>query len=110
MHKSGRFVYGSNRGHDSIAVFSVGTDGALTLVEYEPTRGQTPRNLSLDPSARTNRRISHPAMRVLLFLCDRRREDFLHGETATAPGQRIELVAAVGPERMRHPPYETNPA
>jgi 6-phosphogluconolactonase len=52
VHKSGRFVYGSNRGHDSIAVFSVGDDGALTLVEYEPTRGQTPRNFSLDPSGR----------------------------------------------------------
>jgi 6-phosphogluconolactonase len=50
VHKSGRFVYGSNRGHDSIAVFSVGDDGALTLVEYEPTRGQTPRNFSIDPS------------------------------------------------------------
>jgi len=52
VHKSGRFVYGSNRGHDSIAVFSVGADGALTLVEYEPTRGQTPRNFALDPSGR----------------------------------------------------------
>jgi len=50
VHKSGRFVYGSNRGHDSIAVFGVGADGALTLVEYEPTRGQTPRNFALDPS------------------------------------------------------------
>jgi 6-phosphogluconolactonase len=38
--------------HDSIAVFSVGDDGALTLVEYEPTRGQTPRNFSLDSSGR----------------------------------------------------------
>jgi 6-phosphogluconolactonase len=52
VHKSGRFVYGSNRGHNSIAVFGVGDDGALTLVEYEPTRGQTPRNFALDPSGR----------------------------------------------------------
>lgn len=52
VHPSGRFVYGSNRGHDSIAAFSVGTDGALTLVEYEPTRGQTPRNFALDPTGR----------------------------------------------------------
>ena len=50
VHRSGRFVYGSNRGHDSIAVFGVGADGALTLMEYEPTRGQTPRNFALDPS------------------------------------------------------------
>ena len=52
VHPSGRFVYGSNRGHDSIAVFSVGGGGALTLVEYESTRGQTPRNFALDPTGR----------------------------------------------------------
>jgi 6-phosphogluconolactonase len=52
VHPSGRFVYGSNRGHDSIAVFSVGSDGALTFVEHELTRGQTPRNFALDPTGR----------------------------------------------------------
>ncbi len=52
VHPNGRFVYGSNRGHDSIVVFSVGSDGALTLVEHESTRGQTPRNFALDPSGR----------------------------------------------------------
>jgi 6-phosphogluconolactonase len=52
VHPSGRFVYGSNRGHDSIAVFTVGADGALTLVEHESTRGQTPRNFALDPTGR----------------------------------------------------------
>ena len=52
VHPSGRFVYGSNRGHDSVAVFSVGADGALTLVEHESTRGETPRNFALDPTGR----------------------------------------------------------
>lgn len=52
VHPTGSFVYGSNRGHDSIAVFSVGDNGALTLVEYEPTRGRTPRNFAIDPSGR----------------------------------------------------------
>lgn len=52
VHPNGRFVYGSNRGHDSIAVFAVGTSGALTLVEHESTRGETPRNFALDPSGR----------------------------------------------------------
>jgi 6-phosphogluconolactonase len=52
VHPSGRFVYGSNRGHDSIAVFTVGIDGELTFVEHESTRGQTPRNFALDPSGR----------------------------------------------------------
>ena len=52
VHPSGRFVYGSNRGHDSIALFAVGAGGALTLVEYQSTRGQTPRNFALDPTGR----------------------------------------------------------
>jgi 6-phosphogluconolactonase len=52
IHPSGRFVYGSNRGHDSIAVFRVGDEGRLTPVEYESTRGRTPRNFALDPSGR----------------------------------------------------------
>jgi len=52
VHPSGKFVYGSNRGHDSIAVFAVGGGGALTLVEYQSTRGRTPRNFALDPTGR----------------------------------------------------------
>ncbi|HTM51494.1 MAG TPA: lactonase family protein [Bryobacteraceae bacterium] len=46
----GRFLYASNRGHDSIAVFAIGKDGKLTLVENMPTAGKTPRNFKLDPS------------------------------------------------------------
>jgi 6-phosphogluconolactonase len=45
-------VYGSNRGHDSIVVFRVGDGGALTLVQYESTRGKTPRHFALDSTGR----------------------------------------------------------
>ena len=48
---SGRFVYGSNRGHDSVAIFSVEeTTGVLAPVGWEPTQGKTPRFIGLDPS------------------------------------------------------------
>jgi 6-phosphogluconolactonase (cycloisomerase 2 family) len=48
---SGRFVYGSNRGHDSIAIFAIDTQtGLLNVVGWEPTRGSTPRYFRLDPS------------------------------------------------------------
>jgi 6-phosphogluconolactonase len=51
MHPNGRFVYASNRGHDSIAVFSVDAkSGRLARVEVAPTLGQTPRHFALDPS------------------------------------------------------------
>ena len=52
VHPNGRFLYGSNRGHDSIAAFSIASDGSLTPIEYEPTRGQTPRNFTIDPTGR----------------------------------------------------------
>ena len=52
VHPNGRFLYGSNRGHDSIAVFSIAADGTLKAVEHESTRGKTPRHFTLDPSGR----------------------------------------------------------
>ena len=46
----GRFVYGSNRGHDSVAIFAVeGVGGEVRLVGHEPTLGKSPRNIALDP-------------------------------------------------------------
>ncbi|CAN5531679.1 hypothetical protein BH23CHL5_BH23CHL5_19510 [soil metagenome] len=47
----GRFVYGSNRGHDSIAIFSVHeSTGALTPLGHQLTGGKEPRNFAIDPS------------------------------------------------------------
>lgn len=51
VHPSGRFVYGSNRGHDSIAIFSVDEEtGRLTEAGHQSTEGWTPRNFAIDPS------------------------------------------------------------
>ena len=48
---SGRFVYVSNRGHDSIGIFSVDRqDGKLTLLQNVSTQGKTPRNFVIDPT------------------------------------------------------------
>lgn len=53
IHPSGRFLYAANRGHDSIAVFTVHPgDGKLTFVEREAVRGAYPRNFNLDPTGR----------------------------------------------------------
>lgn len=46
----GRFVYGSNRGHDSIVVFRIDQNtGILDLVAHTPTQGKTPRNFCIAP-------------------------------------------------------------
>ena len=48
---SGRFVYGSNRGHDSLAIFAIdGTTGVLSPVGWESTQGKTPRFFAIEPS------------------------------------------------------------
>ncbi len=50
VHPSGKFLYGSNRGHDSIAVFAIdAAKGTLTPVEHVSTQGRTPRNFGIDP-------------------------------------------------------------
>ncbi len=51
VHPSGKFVYASNRGHDSIAVFGFDAKrGKLTCVELQPTQGKTPRHFAIDPT------------------------------------------------------------
>ena len=50
-HPSGKFLYGSNRGHDTIAVFTVDEKtGKLKRIANEPIRGKTPRNFGVDPT------------------------------------------------------------
>ena len=50
ISSDGKFVYVSNRGHNSIAIFDVNAhDGSLNLVGHQPTRGKGPRNFSLSP-------------------------------------------------------------
>ncbi|MBC6989049.1 lactonase family protein [Hymenobacter sp. BT491] len=50
---NGRFVYVSNRGHNSVAVFAIDSkSGRLTLVQHVATQGKTPRNFGLDPAGR----------------------------------------------------------
>jgi len=51
VHPSGKFLYGSNRGHDTIVVYRINQDtGKLTRIENEPTQGKTPRNFYIDPT------------------------------------------------------------
>jgi 6-phosphogluconolactonase len=51
VHPSGKFLYGSNRGHNSIAIFAIDpSTGKLSTVGFEPTQGRNPRNFALDPT------------------------------------------------------------
>lgn len=51
LHPSGKFLYASNRGHNSIVSFRIDpSSGKLNLLEHTSTRGKTPRNFAISPS------------------------------------------------------------
>lgn len=53
VHPSGKFIYASNRGHDSVTVLAIDqATGKLQVIEREPIRGAEPRNINLDPSGK----------------------------------------------------------
>ena len=53
VHANGRFLYASNRGHDSIAIFRIDpADGKLAPVDRVAARVKTPRNFAIDPTGR----------------------------------------------------------
>jgi len=52
-HPNGRFLYGSNRGHNTIAVYQINeSTGKLSTVEHKSTQGEVPRNFAIDPTGR----------------------------------------------------------
>jgi 6-phosphogluconolactonase len=53
VHPTGKFLYGSNRGHDSLAIFAIdATTGKLTVRGHQSTGGKTPRNFVIDASGK----------------------------------------------------------
>jgi len=70
VHPSGKFLYGSNRGHDTIAVFTIAPDGKLTLVDNTPTGGQIPRNFNIDPTGRWLLAANQNSDSVVVFAID----------------------------------------
>jgi 6-phosphogluconolactonase len=72
VHPSGRFLYGSNRGHDSIAVFAIDTrNGTLTPEEHVSTQGKTPRNFAIDPTGNYLFAANQASDNIVVFRIDR---------------------------------------
>jgi 6-phosphogluconolactonase len=65
-----RFLYATNRGHDSIAVYGLGTDGRLTLIAIEPSLGKGPQNLAITPEGKHLLCANMPGNNVALFRID----------------------------------------
>ncbi|MDE2999780.1 MAG: lactonase family protein [Gemmatimonadota bacterium] len=86
----GRFVYGSNRGHDSIVIFEVDPDtGRLSVVDYESTRGEFPRNFALDPTGRYLFAANQNTDNIVTYRIDG------HTGRLTATGQQAETPQPV---------------
>lgn len=90
VHPSGKFVYVSNRGHDSIAVFSIDqTTGRLTSKGHTPTGGKTPRNFNIDPTGTILIAANQSSNDVFTFKID------ADTGALTATGSRIEVGSPV---------------
>jgi len=73
VHPSGKFVYGSNRGHDSIVIFAVDPrTGQLTLQGFESVQGKMPRNFGIDPSGQWMLVANQRSNNVTVFQIDAR--------------------------------------
>jgi 6-phosphogluconolactonase len=70
IHPSGRFLYGSNRGHDSIALYALGEDGRMTPVGHESTRGKIPRNFEVSPDGRFLAAANQDSHNIVMFRID----------------------------------------
>jgi 6-phosphogluconolactonase len=66
----GRYLYGTNRGHDSIASYRIGDDGRLTLLTIEPSLGKGPQNLAITPDGKWLLCANMPSNNVAVFKID----------------------------------------
>ena len=86
LHPTGRFLYVSNRGHDSIAVFAVDQrDGRLRFVEHQGTQGKTPRSFGIDPSGQFLLAANQGADTIVVFRIDQKTGRL------TPAGQRVQV-------------------
>jgi len=87
VHPSGKFLYGSIRGHDSIVVFSIDPgSGKLTQVEHQPVRGRIPRNFGIEPSGRYLLVANQGSGSVVVFRIDQRSGRLAYtGQTVEVP-------------------------
>jgi 6-phosphogluconolactonase len=90
MHPSGQFLYGSNRGHDSIVVLAIDAqDGKLSLVQHASTQGKVPRSFGIDPSGQWLLAANQDSDSVVVF-------EIVKGSGSLRPtGQVIEVGAPV---------------
>lgn len=90
VHPSGKFLYGSNRGHNSIVIFAIDErTGKLTLIGHESTRGNWPRNFGIDPTGQFLLVGNQNSNSIATFRIDE------HSGKLTPHGELLEIPAPV---------------
>lgn len=90
LDASGRFLYASNRGHDSVSLFSIDSrTGLLKLVQVESSGGQIPRSIAIDPSGRHLLAANQDSNRIVVFNRDQ------NSGRLTPDGDVLEVPAPV---------------
>jgi len=90
VHGTGKFVYVSNRGHDSIAIFEFApSTGKLTAKGHQSTGGKTPRNFCIDPTGGFILAANQGTGNVVIFKIDQATG------ALTPTGQKIEIPSPV---------------
>jgi 6-phosphogluconolactonase len=95
VHQSGKFLYVSNRGHDSIAVFSIDSAGKLTAIDHTPTQGQIPRNFGIDQTGNWLVAANQRSNNLVVFRIDQKTGKL------TPTGQTLEVGSPVCVRFMR---------
>lgn len=90
MDASGRFLYASNRGHDSVSLFAIDPHtGLLKLLQVEPSGGKIPRSIAIDPNGRHLLAANQDSDQIVIF--DRNR----HSGRLTPTGQILDVPSPV---------------
>jgi 6-phosphogluconolactonase len=87
VHPSAKFLYGSNRGHNSIARFSIDAEGKLTPLGHTGTQGDIPRNFVIDPSGQFLLAANQKTGNIIVFSIDQSTGDL------TPTGAKVDVPA-----------------
>lgn len=86
---NGKFLYGSNRGHDSIVIFSIRDDGTLELIGHQSTLGKNPRSFAISPNSEFLMVANQGSDNVVEFRIDH------SAGTLTPTGNKLEIPTPV---------------
>lgn len=99
IHPSGKFLYATNRGHNSVAVFSVQPEtGRLTPIQHISTQGKTPRNCEFDPAAKWLLVTNQDSNNAVVFRIDQKTGRLTQaGQPVPVPAPFCERFLLAGP-------------